>query len=282
MTVQNDNTILKKADLKAYHERIAPMLGGTFMSSTNVSDHYSTSEQIVGVWTDGKPVYQVTYVNATTQTGSFDVTIESNFTSNRNVEKIVKLLGTQCRTDALYCYGVTAPTTNDVVRVNNGTLMFHFSGTSAYWYVITTVQYTKTTDAAGSGVTTPGAYDINFPNTWPANTEIYFGNGLYGYRATGNFDATPVNTRWVRDFGISVNNNTKLYSIGGYTTYGGYADSPVIFGSDTWSNADHLFSSSLWVRQVSGSNYDVRLGVRTFNTTLTTSDKFDIWFTYTR
>lgn len=51
--------------------------------------------------------------------------------------------------------------------------------------------------AAGSATTTPGAYDINFPNTWPENTEIYFGNGMYGQRFTGTITAaknTPDNT----------------------------------------------------------------------------------------
>ena len=61
MAIQNDNTILCKGDLKAYHEKILPYLGGNFMLGTNVSDYYSTDEKIVGVWTNGKPIYKKTF-----------------------------------------------------------------------------------------------------------------------------------------------------------------------------------------------------------------------------
>ena len=67
MAIQDDNTILSKGDLKAYHQKILPYLGGNMMMSTNVSDHYSTDEKVVGVWTDGKPLYQKTIVKNNTR-----------------------------------------------------------------------------------------------------------------------------------------------------------------------------------------------------------------------
>ena len=99
MAVQNDSTLLCKGDLKAYHESIAPYLGGNLMVATNVSDYYSTDEKIVGVWTDKKPIYQKTIScgalpNANTKNVSHNIS---------NIDYIVNIYGVAKRSsDSVY------------------------------------------------------------------------------------------------------------------------------------------------------------------------------------
>lgn len=213
MAIQNDNTILKKADLKAYHERIAPMLGGTFMVGTNNSDYYSTDEKVVGVWTDGRPLYQKTY-SLTTPSTTADTIIGSLDSSCivREMTGFVENAGAYL--PIMFKYGDDS----------NNYIIIYISATNVRCKVASgytskpvhlTVKYTKTTDTAGSATATPGAYDINFPNTWPANTEIYFGNGMYGYRATGSTAITSGTVKSWDAVSITRTANTKIYNYGG-------------------------------------------------------------------
>ena len=92
MAIQDDNTILSKADLKAYHQKILPYLGGNMMMSTNVSDSYSTDEKVVGVWLDGKPLYQKTFATTVpnNDNGSGDTQISL---ASLNPDTIVDVVG---------------------------------------------------------------------------------------------------------------------------------------------------------------------------------------------
>jgi hypothetical protein len=186
MAIQDDNTILMKSDLKAYHEAIAPMLGGSFMLSTNVSDYYSTNEKIIGVWTDGKPLYQKT-VNFGTLPNNTKKAVAHGIS---NIEKVISIDGSAYGTTGGIFYAFTFPNvgTNNqyaydiAIDITGANIDITTQTDRTFLTGIVTIKYTKTTDAANSAVTTPGAYDINFPNTWPENKEIYFGNGLYGFR----------------------------------------------------------------------------------------------------
>lgn len=226
MAIQDDNTILNKGDLKAYHERIAPMLGGTFMVGTNNSDYYSTDEKIVGVWTDGKPIYQKTWINVDIS-GMIDGV-------NHNIIDITSLhADTTVKVEAIshqvtsgqkfdYPNNFFTPNntpTEEPLKANVWRRAENYIGFNGTNLPITSVDvtfcYTKTTDAASSATTTPGAYDINFPNTWPANTEIYFGNGVYGYRETGNAAITANTVKSWDAIPITRTANTKIYNYGG-------------------------------------------------------------------
>lgn len=186
MAIQDDNTVLSKGDLKEYHQKILPYLGGNLMLGTNVSDYYSTDEKIVGVWTDGRPLYQKTIdcgeiPTATTKNVAHGVSSLNNVIDIRGViyssTSWLPLpyahVGHHETATANWNVELSVDITNIIIK------------TTANWSnmsVRVTLQYTKTTDAANSAVTTPGCYDINFPNTWPENKEIFFGNGLYGFR----------------------------------------------------------------------------------------------------
>lgn len=273
MAIQNDNTILSKGDLKAYHEAIAPMLGGTLLSRTNVSDHYSTDEKIVGVWTDGKPIYQKTVQPSSVQDGTVlisndvDTYIYGEFIGYRSGEGHCvnyTVGGSQNLTFQTGMYGWCSD--NKILLFNRGDIR----ATS----IIATLRYTKTTDAAGSATTTPGAYDINFPNTWPENTEIYFGNGLYGQHLTGSLSMTsPSSTQRLSSIWGT---NYQLVASGG-TIKRGVNNTIVSINS---SSSSRFYGLYLVTTDVSASlTTGVYLEARE-NGSMTNT--YNIWITYTK
>jgi len=218
MAIQDDNTVLCKGDLKAYHEKILPYLGGNFMLGTNVSDYYSEDEKIVGIFTDGKPIYQKTIISTTPNSTNTQGVIAN--LSSWNIDKVVDIKG---------CFNDSQDGSNAWMTINyylqaNNYAMVHLNGSHILTMQIgwsthvnkplyITLLYTKTTDAANSAVTTPGCYDINFPNTWPENKEIYFGNGLYGQRFTGTM-ATSTTTQEL-NLKTGLPTSTALVKVGG-------------------------------------------------------------------
>lgn len=112
--------------------------GGTVM----ISDYYSEEEQVVGRWIDGKPIYQKTYLLGSgvyiTNSGT---SISSYLDNISTYDQIIDVVGygknnNDARVDSLYlnttgmAYCAEGMTTNRI-----------------------TVQYTKTTDAPGTGPT---------------------------------------------------------------------------------------------------------------------------------
>lgn len=185
MAIQSDDTALSKGDLKAYHERILPYLGGNMMMQTAVSDYYSTDEKIVGVWTNGKPVYQKVINFTTPSTANTETSIVkvANGADSNLVDLEIYVYG-GTYTIPMFCH----PTASNFVYgfLSNSYLCVNVAAPYINKSAMAIIKYTKTTDTATTALTTPGAYDLNRPDLWPANKEIFFGNGLYGYRTAGN------------------------------------------------------------------------------------------------
>lgn len=280
MAIQDDNTILNKGDLKAYHEAIAPMLGGTFMVRTNNSDFYSTDEKVVGVWTNGKPIYQRTVI----VTSNFrDATyVEGNYETLVSFETIKKMSGTPYSyettnfyatpTDFFFGYGGIAGDKRLYCRAicSDGNLLI----LEEIRYIF---QYTKTTDAAGSATTTPGAYDINFPNTWPENTEIYFGNGLYGYRKTGTTAANNLHAGIVLVSNVS--KTACCYNKGGMVDMSGT-------NGTNWYDINGGWDNKGVQRQfnplITNTNQTFKFYCQDNQDYTTQNIQYNIWFTYTK
>lgn len=291
MAIQNDNTILNKGDLKAYHQKILPYLGGNIALQTNNSDYYSTEEKVVGVWTDGKPLYQkVTTGNTPPSTSDWTLIASLGNTCNIRraemyVESSLGLAPVPFGMSNIRCYYNFS---NGAYSI--GDISMHLGDiSSTNWtnlplYVI--VQYTKTTDTANSALTTPGAYDINFPNTWVTDKEIFFGNGVYGFRIKGNLTATTANSRWTIDPPAlaGVTDSFRIRSQGGCYSVNDKGSRSIAFGTDTRTGTSEYFcSSSVWVRTASSAITGVRFSVATGpNCTLTTNDYYDFWITYTK
>lgn len=276
MAIQNDSTLLCKGDLKAYHESIAPYLGGNLMISTNVSDYYSEDEKIVGVWTNGKPLYQktVSFTSLSSGQNPYQHNIQNaeyiNFVPNASY---IKAWGNT------WCIYGASPTNSNyianildvspvVVDVNIGSVIVANSTE-----MIITFQYTKTTDTASSALTTPGCYGINRPDLWPANKEIFFGNGLYGQRITGT-ESLTANVR--KDIRIN-NKECQLKAFGGWVKPDG--GTWMINFPYYWNNENYISTAQIY-SNIATSPYAGLMLFFKSNQTQTTI--YDIWVTYTK
>lgn len=197
MAIQSDETLVTKGDLKTlYTNKILPYLGGNFALKTRVSDYYIQDEEIlIGVQGDGRPLYRKSIVvsnildNASTYTTA---TIPHGITNIR-INGGVTVYGCWVVGDNsggtlpthAYNNGGTSEYLWDIYNIDSTNITISYKGDQRNVILVIHIEYTKTTDAANSAITTAGCYDINFPNTQPANKEIYFGNGLYGYHAVG-------------------------------------------------------------------------------------------------
>lgn len=127
---------------------------------------YSDEEREIGVWRDGKPLYQKTIIDTTSRS------IGTNYLSTgiSNIDNIAEIKG-------VISYGgndylLTIPFSDDPnssisnshikfssIYRSNGVITFYigsdFTGANAVNKVIVTIQYTKTTDTPGSSIWTP-------------------------------------------------------------------------------------------------------------------------------
>ena len=239
MAIQDDNTVLCKGDLKAYHEQILPYLGGNLMLGTNVSDYYSTDEKIVGVWLDGKPIYQKTLVGITAPVCQTDGTsVQKDIDLNYlNIDVFVgEVSNCMVPYNESYSSSIILPAISGNnhlflwYKPNTGKIRINNSATNYNGAPIRiTIQYTKTTDAANSAVTTPGCYDINRPDLWPANQEIFFGNGLYGQKFTGTKTIAGSDYNENADFSLTY---SEIIKANGFVTWSnGYSFNIPNYGS---------------------------------------------------
>lgn len=276
MAIQNDNTLVTKGDLKAlYSDKIAPYLGANLALKTNVSDYYSTDEKIVGVWTDGKPLYQKTFIFSGVTNGKV---IQLNIP---NFEYLVSIQGTVHTGDnRVFDNGAVDISSGGFIRpqVYDGKIVLSISGFGSDWASgggTYTIQYTKSTDAANSAVVTPGCYDINFPNTWPQNTEIYFGNGLYGQRFTGKI--TAAGSTWTSTTLLSAGTPAiHIVNWGGSYCYDTNSNAEIPVGT-TWSNADN-YNNGIDNMTINGNALvfgSISGGTRN-------NAPYNIWITYTK
>ena len=268
MAIQNDNTLVTKGDLKdLYSNKIAPYLGANLQMKTNVSDYYSTNDKIVGIWIDGRPIYQKTYKGKweTITDGVVSIVTVAELPSDLagvhtyRGQSNGRPLGSSWGNNNQYFFNAAIQTGTQGEYLL--TIECNRSVMSNKNYFVT-IQYTKTTDTASSALTTPGCYDINFPTTWPENKEIYFGNGLYGYRATGTTGTGE--TQFVT--GITIN---YLVSSDGVIYNGDWHIPP-----GNWATTDNYItrvvcnSSTGLVKMNHSSGYN--------------SKSYDVWFTYTK
>ncbi len=288
MAIQDDKTILSKQDLKEYHNRILPYLGGNMMMNTNNSDYYSTDEKVVGIWTDGKPVYQKTIETTLPSAVGTDKFADIGAT----VDTIVDIRAQALRNNNYSCsvngccvlgdftLAVRVSASNNNASSNKNKVVFVVNKEQFIGQPISvTLQYTKTTDSANAALTTPGAYDINFPNTWPAKKEIYFGNGLYGRRCTGNLPATAVNSACTVNLFSSQTSSTKIVNMGGSFNTLGVHDNSYSLGYLTQDTSPFNLITNAVLFYSSSKVMRLRITTGPY-TSLTTDNTYDVWVTY--
>ena len=124
------------------------------------AQRYSLEEQVVGIWTDGKPLYQKSFAT-TISTINTPVTMAD--VSGLNIDAIVDVEGCYRRLvqgvndSIIYEFNtVQSSTISSWLRiVNKSNLQYQITNPTGDNSIITnqwvTIQYTKTTDTAGSG-----------------------------------------------------------------------------------------------------------------------------------
>ena len=170
---------------------------------------YSTEEREIGVWKDGKPLYAKTYVFTS---GTPDVTISQNaWTTISEIsltdEFFIKAEGISA--DGTAQGGILA--WND-----NGTLKLQTPRNSAGYVKYLNIQYTKTTDTAGSGIWTPQGVPTHHYST----DEHIVGTWIDGktlYEKTITIASLPSDTEAV-EYTIS-NETINLLSYEGTVTF---------------------------------------------------------------
>lgn len=110
---------------------------------------YSDEEREVGVWTDGKPLYQIT-VDQTIGSDA-DYTVFANGIDHAHlVNSCFEYSSGRWMSFDYISLGATSNSRTCYVDVQNGALKLHNqTNQSLHW--IATIQYTKTADVAGSG-----------------------------------------------------------------------------------------------------------------------------------
>ena len=162
---------------------------------------YSTEEREIGVWTDGKPLYQKTLILSNT---IINLIVEVDL-SSLSIDTIVDAAGEYDRIPAnndLLIYPFGFYQSNSVFSwlrtVNNNKLSYLIQqpNTEITTFQRITIKYTKTTDAAGSGTWTPQGVpahhystDEQIVGTWIDGSTLYEKT----FQITCNGNTTVVN-----------------------------------------------------------------------------------------
>lgn len=235
---------------------------------------YSTTEKVVGCWTDGKPVYQKTITSTLPTPTSDGVDATGSVSIGASISTLVSLslMAKKSEGTTIYVnetaildangryvrvYGFTnagGSDANKVAIINN----------KASWGGVTcyiTVQYTKTTDSANS-------FNYGDPNEY-STTEKIVGSWIDGkplYQKTVNTGALPNNTQKTVSHGLT--GTYRIVSIEGIalnTTNGIYT--PMVR-----SNGANNFAEAI----VEGSNIIIET---TFNGTSFTNSYVTLKYT---
>ena len=103
---------------------------------------YSSTEQVVGTWTDGKPIYRKIYFGTNVSVSTSNTTISSNFIQNKDniisMSSIVEL--------GNYPYLGNTINWNTLLSPNGDLIMVAFETNRTFNKVNVIVEYTKTTD----------------------------------------------------------------------------------------------------------------------------------------
>ena len=241
---------------------------------------YSEEEREIGVWTDGKPLYQKTII--------INSIISGNNTINHEIDNVDKIV---------HCIGIFFSNVGNSVSIPNGNLsstwsisMYDFGVTNfklsvgSDWiqyfdHICVTIQYTKTTDQPGSGTWTPQGvpavhYDGNekVVGTWFGETlyeKTYVGtisnydSSIDGYLISADIDVTTIKEL--------INIDGSLRSIDptpAFASLNGLKNSP------SWSADVHInqYGILLWTGNSSyGSKFAGGKAVVTIRYTKTTS-----------
>ena len=192
-------------------------LSGTYLAPVV----YSTEEREIGVWTDGKPLYQKTLVGSWNLDGARWSSVITNIPNG-------ELCKIECLdTDRQYM-GV-----NGNISPSGDLTIFNLRSASLTSSMIT-VWYTKSTDTAGSGRYTPAglptARGIEYDNT---------DSGLDAENAQDAIDEVSLTLKNTQ--GYDEYDETQTYAVGDYAIYNN-----VVYECTTAVSTAEPFDSTKW------------------------------------
>ena len=232
---------------------------GTTIPRENI---YSTTEKVVGCWTDGRPVYQKTFsITVPTITTEGTVVINS-YNIGASVREAVEISGVITtstggtislersfggatstytkNTWLVVCPNSHSSTPNKLLLQTNSP---QYAGLTGY----ATIKYTKTTDAANS-------FNYADPNDYSTSEKVVgtWVDGSTLYQKTINFGALPNNSqKYVSISGISIN---KIKELKGYSTSGSTTMSLPFTGLTDLSDAVPLFVNEMGLGVATGKD----------------------------
>lgn len=136
--------------MAVYNKLLKNKAGDTIIPVTQ--DVYSTSETVVGVWTDGKPIYRKILTGTTSSSAGSDSSIFA--LSSLNIDTIVKMDGfVGYSSSSSWSSGSMMPLNYDYDSTHYCTTYYYSSNNSIYakcgqasCTITIILEYTKTTD----------------------------------------------------------------------------------------------------------------------------------------
>ncbi len=200
---------------------------------------YSLEEREIGVWTDGKPLYEKTIIDTLPSSAtSKDISLNIS-----NIDKIVSLKGIAIRSDGGTTQIEHARADDTIWSMINGAktvLAINIKDNSYINQPVHfTLQYTKTTDTAGSGVWTPSG----IPAVHYSEQEHIVGTWIDGktlYEKTIDFGALPNNT--TKTVAYNINNLGNIIEVKGIA-YNQNGARPLPFVDDAYKSGDVLLDT---------------------------------------
>ena len=177
MSLTNPNSLVTEERLNQFYGQILPYLGGmpdVLANKFSKGDLYSTDEKMIGVWIDGKPLYQKT-VDCGALPNNNTKTVNHNIS---DIDVIVHYYGIAQNGDTFftlpYVHKSTVGAQVSVVALKSEVQIQTGSDRSAFTKSYVTLQYTKTTDSAISiGSDTDYSTTEKIIGTWVDGKPLY-------------------------------------------------------------------------------------------------------------
>jgi len=247
---------------------------------------YSLEERQVGVWTDGKPLYQKTCIfdpPFSSGNNTFNLNLSSDcviknyvFFVHDNVSSPITIgQGDELK---MINVGYASGINRAVVWIANGTLPYLSNG--QLWI---TVQYTKTTDVAGSGDWTPsGALAVHYSTNEQVIGTWIDGKTLYGRIITGNLNGASSGTFYINYADISADVEEVIFYDGNIRYNYNLAGTDLVWFNINTSTADNNFKMTIQNQLMASGAPTNRLAIFLSNQSFAKMDLYRIKVQYTK
>ena len=175
--ITHNDPVVTESKLTEFYNDIKPFLGcPAYLTSEGNAEYYSTTEKVIGRWTDGKPLYQKSFTFS-------NVTISSTQTNIGDISEIpiengwVESVFANEVDDYFYGLGFISVWLRVDPTDHNFGIKYTFSGqTTVVKSLVVTIRYTKSTDSAATTIEqkpTHYSTDEQVVGTWIDGKPVY-------------------------------------------------------------------------------------------------------------